>query len=117
MFYDNLLNICEEKGLKLTKIVVECGGASGSINGWKKGAMPNSGIVMSLSERLNVSTDYLLFGRDKEYKNAISISNGIELQAIQLFNALPETEQLKLIGRMELLLEQYKNDDFEEAGG
>ena len=62
MFYDNLKAICDEKGLKVTPIVAECGGAKGSISNWKKGAMPNSEIVMKLSVRLNVSSDRLLFG-------------------------------------------------------
>jgi predicted DNA-binding ribbon-helix-helix protein len=36
MFYDNLKAICDEKGLKVTPIVAECGGAKGSISNWKK---------------------------------------------------------------------------------
>ncbi len=32
MFYDNLKAICDEKGLKVTPIVAECGGAKGSIS-------------------------------------------------------------------------------------
>ena len=72
MFYDNLKAICDEKGIKITPLVAECGGAKGSISNWKKGAMPNSEIVMKLSVRLNVPTDRLLFG--SETKNA-SISN------------------------------------------
>ena len=62
MFYDNLKKECEKQGLKITPIVLECGGNKGSLSGWKKGASPNSDIVMKLSIRLNVPTDYLLFG-------------------------------------------------------
>ena len=72
MFYDNLKAICDERGIKITPLVAECGGAKGSISNWKKGAMPNSEIVMKLSVCLNVPTDRLLFG--SETKNA-SISN------------------------------------------
>ena len=62
MFYDNLKFICEQKGLKITPIVLECGGTKGVIGGWKKGAAPNSDIVMKLAVRLDVPTDLLLFG-------------------------------------------------------
>ena len=62
MFYDNLKKICEKKGVKITPTVIECGGKAGSINGWKKGAAPNSEIVIKLSIRLNVTTDELLLG-------------------------------------------------------
>ena len=65
MFYDNLKSECDRQGLKLSPLVVECGGAVGSINGWKNGAYPNSEIVIKLALRLNVSSDYLLTGKEK----------------------------------------------------
>jgi hypothetical protein len=37
----------------------------GVIGRWKKGASPNSDIVMELSVRLNVPTNYLLFDKEK----------------------------------------------------
>ena len=65
MFYDNLKSICDAHNIKITPLVLECGGTKGVIGGWKKGAMPNSDIVMKLSVRLNVPTDTLLFGKEK----------------------------------------------------
>ena len=65
MFYDNLKKICDAKGLKITPIVEECGGAKGSISNWKKGAAPNSDIVAKLAVRLNVSSDLLIFGEER----------------------------------------------------
>lgn len=64
MFYDNLKSICDSKGIKITPLVAECGGAKGSISNWKKGASPNSDIVAKLAVRLNVSTDTLIFGKE-----------------------------------------------------
>lgn len=64
MFYDNLKAECERQGLKITPIVLECGGNKGSLTGWRKGASPNSNIVVALATRLNVSTDYLLLGKE-----------------------------------------------------
>lgn len=64
MFYDNLKAVCDKKGVKITPIVNECGGAKGSISNWKKGASPNSDIVAKLAVRLNVSTDLLIFGKE-----------------------------------------------------
>lgn len=66
MFYDNLKSLCDSKGLKISTIVTECRGALGSISGWKKGVMPNSNIVIALAIRLNVSTDYLLLGKENK---------------------------------------------------
>ena len=67
MFYDNLKTICDSKGVKITPLVAECGGAKGSISNWKKGASPNSDIVAKLAVRLNVSTDMLIFGFDSNH--------------------------------------------------
>ena len=64
MFYDNLKEICNSKNLKITPLVIECGGTKGILSGWKNGASPNSDIVMRLSVRLKVPTDYLLFGKE-----------------------------------------------------
>ena len=76
MFYDNLKEICTIRGLKITKVVTECGGSLGSIDKWKKGAYPNSGIVIELSLYLGVTTDYLLLGKDSAgIFNNISNSN------------------------------------------
>ncbi|KAI4453133.1 transketolase n-terminal section-related [Holotrichia oblita] len=68
VFYDRLKKICAKKGLKITPTVVECGGANGSVRGWKNGAWPNSKILFELAKRLDVSTDYLLGlrGEDSE---------------------------------------------------
>lgn len=73
MFYDILKKECEKQGIKMTPLIVECGGAKGSVSNWKKGASPNSDIVLKLAQRLGVSTDYLLGNVPPQ---AISTGNG-----------------------------------------
>ncbi len=96
MFYDNLKSICEKKDLKITPTVLECGGTKGIISGWKKGAMPNSDIVMKLSTKLNVSTDFLLFG-----KKTIDNISTTEKELLDFFRKLSPNEQQRIIGRCE----------------
>ena len=60
MFYDTLINLCNKHNVKITPLVVSLGGSSSSPASWKKGASPNSDIVIKLAEYFNVSTDYLL---------------------------------------------------------
>ena len=109
MFYDNLKAICTEKGLKITPVVLECGGTRGMLGGWKNGAAHNSDIIMKLSERLNVPTDVLLFGKD--CRDIIIATDEDEQQILRLFRSLPDKEQIKLIGRAELLVEQSVSSD------
>ncbi len=100
MFYDNLKAECDKKGLKVSTIVSECGGAIGSIGGWKKGAMPNSSIVVALSMRLNVTTDYLLIG--KESTNLLSND---EQNLISIYKKLSPINQNRIMERAETLAE------------
>lgn len=85
MFYDNLKAECDRQGVKITPTVIKCGGKAGSLDGWKKGASPNSDIVMKIAIHLNVSTDYLLFGEDRQ--NQISEE---ELKLLSVFRKLNE---------------------------
>lgn len=100
MFYDNLKAECDKQGLKLTSVVLECGGTKGVIGGWKNGAAPRSDIVMKLAVRLNVPTDCLLFGSDD--------NKGLsqpEKELIHLFNELSEENKVRVLERATVLAE------------
>lgn len=99
MFYDNLKLVCDSKGLKITPIVAECGGAKGSITNWKNGATPNSDIVIRLATRLEVTTDFLLLGSDK-----CTCSEEQE-ELLSHFNNLSPIDKGKVIERAETLAE------------
>ena len=60
VFYDRLKEECKKQGLKMTPLIIECGGARANVTAWKNGTMPNSKIVIELAKTLNVSADYLL---------------------------------------------------------
>lgn len=108
MFYDNLSLICRERGVKIATIVKECGGAVGSIDGWKKGAVPRSDIVAKLSLRLDVSTDFLLFG---DTPNNLSLSKNAK-ELIMIFNSLSPLDQGRILGRAEMLAELASESDY-----
>ena len=92
MFYDNLKQVCDEKGVKMTPIVAECGGAKGSISNWKNGASPNSDIVAKLSVRLNVPTDALIFGKG-EGKTSGTLENTTEQELLENYRKLSDFVQ------------------------
>ena len=112
MFYDNLKTVCEEKNLKITNVVLECGGNKGSLSGWKKGASPNSEIVMKLSVRLNVPTDTLLFG--KCFDNGTT--SKIEKELLNNFRKLSEYQKGKIMGKIEDMIEDNQIESKENVG-
>lgn len=105
MFYDNLKLECDKQNLKITKIVAECGGAKGSISNWKKGASPNSDIVAKLSVRLNVTTDYLIFGTNKESSTENST---MEKDLLENFKLLTDYEKGYIMGELKQMVQNKK---------
>ncbi|MBQ8297105.1 MAG: hypothetical protein IJX77_04915 [Ruminococcus sp.] len=103
MFYNNLKAICDKKNIKITPLVLECGGTKGVIGGWKKGAAPNSDIVMKLSVRLNVPTDALLFGKEKSSPTVELTADEQEL--LDIYNSLSPMSRGRLKERAEVLAE------------
>lgn len=102
VFYDNLLFACEKKGIKVTPLVIECGGASGSISNWKKGASPNSDIVLKLATRLNVSTDYLLTGKEKFSSDNLDID---QQELMEDYKTLSDIDKARVLERVKTLKE------------
>lgn len=104
MFYDNLKAVCDAKGVKITPLVAECGGAKGSISNWKKGASPNSDIVVNLAVRLNVPTDMLLLGNDQQISSDLSED---ERELLKYYKQMPEKEKIRLVSRAEAIADIY----------
>lgn len=64
MFYDYLKEICIKNNTTPTQLLKDINVSTGSLGNWKKGALPNSDIIIRIATHLNVSTDYLLLGKD-----------------------------------------------------
>lgn len=64
MFYDRLKIACKNANTSVTATLKAIG--IGTANGtyWKNGSIPSSDVIVKLAEFLNVSTDYLLLGKE-----------------------------------------------------
>ena len=102
MFYDNLKSLCDSKGLKITTVVTECGGALGSISKWRNGANPNSDIVIKLSLHLGVTTDYLLLGKSTIEKTNIELKTD-EQELLENYRQLAGDDKKEVSVRAEEL--------------
>lgn len=88
-FYERLKNVCDEKGKKITTVVVDCGGNKGSIASWKKGTVPNYTIIEKLAVELDVSVDFLVGKEEvdiqpKKYFNTLDIMLASKYKYINL---------------------------------
>ena len=59
MFYEQLKKACDFSGIKMTPLLKELNIGTGNIASWKKGKTPGGDILKAISERLNVSIDFL----------------------------------------------------------
>ncbi len=55
MFYDRFIELCKEKGVKPTPLVVSMGLSSSNVSVWKKGGTPRPAVLKKLAEYFGVS--------------------------------------------------------------
>lgn len=106
MFYDNFIRACQIKKQKPNPVAMQCGGTKSSATSWKNGASPNSDIVAKIAEYLEVSTDFLLLG--KETVDDLSLT---EKELINSFRKLSANEQQRIIGRCEEMVSSKDNTE------
>lgn len=89
IFWDNFKKACEERNLKPTPVLKECGISTGSIGRWQSGSSPNADAVIAIARYLNCSTDSLLMG--SEFQNdAMVCVNDYERNLITMFREIPD---------------------------
>lgn len=106
MFYDNFIRACQIKKQKPNPVAMQCGGTKSSATSWKNGASPNSDIVAKIAEYLEVSTDFLLLG-----KETIDELSPTEKDLLSFFRKLSPNEQQRIIGRCEEMVSFKENTE------
>lgn len=103
IFYDTFTYLCDKNNVKPTTVAKQCGGNGNSANSWKKGASPNSSIVVEIANYFGVSTDYLLLGKSASLTPE-------EQQLVTNFSALNHDNKIRVLERIETLLESQVAD-------
>ena len=60
MFWDNYRNLCEKEKKSPNKVAAELGIASGTVTGWKNGALPRKQVLDKICDYFDVAPGYLL---------------------------------------------------------
>ena len=59
MFWENFLELCEERGKKPNPVAKELGLSSGSVTAWKNGSTPQATTIKKIAEYFGVSVERL----------------------------------------------------------
>lgn len=94
MFFKQLKNACASRGTTPSSVIRELGMTRGSLTNWKKGVFPSSEVIIKLSNKLNVSTDYLLLGRNSP------ILTSVESEIFEMYRSLQPFEQGRFYGQL-----------------
>lgn len=58
MFYDKFMQLCKERNVKPTPLIVELGLSSSNAAQWKKGSTPRSQVLQKIADYFGVPVSY-----------------------------------------------------------
>lgn len=115
-FLDNVLQLCEQRGEKLTPVMKRLNLSPGNVQRWRDGATVNSDILMKFSEHFGVSVDFLLNGKEyispNEYEKTCASPEEREL--LTMFRSLPDNLQAMCFTYIKSACDTYRTMQAEE---
>ena len=100
-FIENLIKIMDERQITAYQLEKDTGIKQATFGKWKKGSQPTLDKILIILNYFQVSADELLD------TNLTNLSEN-DKELLELFHQLPEREQIKLIGKVEELVEKHK---------
>lgn len=64
MFWDNYYRLCAKEGKTPNKVAAELEISSGTVTGWKKGALPRPQVMQKLCDHFGVTKEQLIADED-----------------------------------------------------
>lgn len=101
----NLRYYRDLKGFTQRQLAAELGIKHNTISSWENGTNSlDAAVLMEICDLLGVSLDEMYKGEKKD--SPINELSEREQYAVSLFRKLPDEEQLKIIGRLEVMTER-----------
>lgn len=106
---DRVKAICKERKIAISKLEKELGLPNASIAGLKRGEI-SSDRVVKIAKYFNVSTDYLLTGKEKTYSESMAVLANIRhdkamMDALEKYLTLPDEKKKHIIETINMLFE------------
>ena len=105
MFWNVYYDLCTRNGTSPSAVAIAVGLSNSIATKWKNGAYPSGDILLKIAEYFNVSTDYLLTGKKNSLADGLSQN---EKELLSKFKLLTETEQGKILGRIDGYIEAHE---------
>ena len=120
--FNRISRLCDENGITRSQLETELNLGKGTISKWRENPNPNAKNILALAQRFNVSTDYLLTGKDADgltEKDNRDISKDLEsiMQKLKSGESgpasfegtdIPEDDQELLAAQIGLMLRHLK---------
>lgn len=103
-FINILTNLMKDKSINTLDLQRDTGISESTYRNWKRGSQPTAEKIIILSKYFDISSDMLL-----GLKEPLELTEN-DKELLELFRTLPEREQIKLIGRVEDLVNKYKGE-------
>lgn len=100
MFWERFLEECTLMGKKPNPVGKELGVSSGTITGWKNGALPKPEILSRIASYFDVSVDYLIGKTDKKEKPTTETDDGLSPEFKSLYRQLTPEQKSIVLGAM-----------------
>lgn len=78
MFWNTLVQLCNQQGTNPTTVVKALGIAAGSVTKWKNGAIPRGTTLAKIADHFGVTTDYLLGKEEKPATESDELNEYLE---------------------------------------
>ena len=76
MFYTQVKGLCDARHIAITALARKLHLSPSAPNNWQNGTLPKAETIMKISEFFDVSTDFLLYGHDRQSSYVSTASNG-----------------------------------------
>lgn len=76
MFYEQVKRLCDSKHIAITSLARTLSLSPSAPNNWKEGTLPKAETIMKIADYFDVSTDFLLYGKDRYSNSASHVSGG-----------------------------------------
>ena len=99
MFYDNVLKLCEARGVKITNVITELGFSQGNLSNWKNGRIPRADSIRKLADYFGVPVDALIYGDSAASNPTPAIIAGVsdsKREMIELILSMPD-DKVKIL--------------------